>query len=687
MSRWAVPSLLLLLSLPLHAATFIVDDNGTASDAAIDGTCLTAGGVCTLRAAIEEANATGALDVIHFSGAMTIVESSLTAITQPVRLDGEANAVVIEGTPVTLDGTSDGSLVARLTISGSPNGGVLVNATNVKVAGNTISGNQFFGVRMMQSGATIGGTGDADGNVISGTTSGSGIEIYGASASVYQNTIGTSAHGIYVNASGATILGNTISGNGGNGIWTEAVTGLDVDTNEIDGNGGLGVFLNGASGALIQHNQISANNGGITLQDASGNTINANTIDGNTYAGIRIASFASGANDNTLTNNVVTGNGTGIEINEYGATADRNRMSMNSVHDNEQTGVDLQNGGNGEQAAPQITCVGSDDSSSTFSGSLTSSANTTYRIEIFSNAACQSSSGRTYLGFTNVTTDAGGYAAINVTLPVPLPATTPITATATDSLGNTSEYSSCAFVSDNTISVSSDYYAWEPDGYGTIYASHAAVPEGASVDYAITNGTAVAPGDYTAISGTITFGPCETFQSVNVPVVDDNIDEPNETATITFSNVTGGATINATTASFIIEDDDATPIVTLTPPTASIAENGGSVTLTFALDHPSSSDITVPLTFGGTAGASDYAGAVASITIPALQTSATLTLTAVDDAAYEGDETIDVNGSVITIVDDDPVPAVAVDDRSVIEGNSGAVTMTFTVTLDRKSVV
>ena len=57
-----------------------------------------------------------------------------------------------------------------------------------------------------------------------------------------------------------------------------------------------------------------------------------------------------------------------------------------------------------------------------------------------------------------------------------------------------------------------------------------------TVDYATSDGTAVAGSDYTATSGTLTFNAGDTFQSVQVTVLTDSEDESQETLTVTLSN-------------------------------------------------------------------------------------------------------------------------------------------------------
>ena len=63
--------------------------------------------------------------------------------------------------------------------------------------------------------------------------------------------------------------------------------------------------------------------------------------------------------------------------------------------------------------------------------------------------------------------------------------------------------------------------------------------ETVAVDYATADGTATAGSDYTAASGTLTFAPGETAKTVAVAVLDDAIDEGEETLTLTLSDATG----------------------------------------------------------------------------------------------------------------------------------------------------
>ena len=66
-----------------------------------------------------------------------------------------------------------------------------------------------------------------------------------------------------------------------------------------------------------------------------------------------------------------------------------------------------------------------------------------------------------------------------------------------------------------------------------------------TVDYATADGTATAGEDYSSTSGTLTFAAGETAKTVSVPVLDDVVDEGQETFTLRLSNATGARIADA----------------------------------------------------------------------------------------------------------------------------------------------
>ena len=63
--------------------------------------------------------------------------------------------------------------------------------------------------------------------------------------------------------------------------------------------------------------------------------------------------------------------------------------------------------------------------------------------------------------------------------------------------------------------------------------------EAVTVDYATANGTAVAGGDYRAKSGTLTFAAGQTSRTVRVSVIDDDLEEDQETLHLNLTNPSG----------------------------------------------------------------------------------------------------------------------------------------------------
>lgn len=99
-------------------------------------------------------------------------------------------------------------------------------------------------------------------------------------------------------------------------------------------------------------------------------------------------------------------------------------------------------------------------------------------------------------------------------------------------------------------------------GGATAVAVLLSVPSGqpATVQVAAGDGTATAGNDYTDASGEVTFNPGETEQIVTVPILDDAVDEPDETIDLLLSNPTH-ATLGALRhATVTIIDDDEAPI-------------------------------------------------------------------------------------------------------------------------------
>ena len=219
-----------------------------------------------------------------------------------------------------------------------------------------------------------------------------------------------------------------------------------------------------------------------------------------------------------------------------------------------------------------------------------------------------------------------------------------------------------------------------------------------------TSGTAVGGGtDFTLSSSTITIAAGNTTGTATLSSVGDSISDPTETVIVDITNVSGGD--NATEATpaqrqtVTITDDEALPVISLSSSASTVSEANASVTLTVTATPASSSVITVNLAETGTAsgGGVDYSLGAGVLNISAGSTTATTSITAVDDGIYDPAETVIIDISsvsgggatesgsqqeTVTITDDEGAPTVSlsVDSNTVSEGD-GVGARTVTVTL------
>ncbi len=239
----------------------------------------------------------------------------------------------------------------------------------------------------------------------------------------------------------------------------------------------------------------------------------------------------------------------------------------------------------------------------------------------------------------------------------------------------------------------------ESDSGTTVVATLSDVyPFDVTVDLGI-SGTAINGVDYT-LSGInqIVIPAGQTSASVDIQPIDDTFFDPNETVIIDIVGVTNGLESTTQQVTMTITDNDVAPTVVLAVNNANIVEAAGKAVFTALLSTASGLPVTINLGFTGTATAvSDYSKTSASIVIPAGQTSGSITVTALQDALDEVNETVIVDitnviggteatpqQATTTITDDDlpPTVSLAVNNANFAEALGTAV---FTATLSAAS--
>ncbi len=417
----------------------------------------------------------------------------------------------------TIGGTASGT---RNIISGNGGDGIYLSSSAVEnfVRGNYIGtdvtgtqaiGNSSDGVRTDGGNTQIGGAMSAERNIISGN-GGAGVVLAAAGNFVQGNYIGTNAagtqglgnvtRGVQVTAGNNQISGNVISANGllgieinGSSATQNIVQDNYIGTNAAGtgnlGNAGIGVWLVSASNNLIggtasgAGNRIGYNAGsGVHVGGGSGTR---NTIEGNSI-------FSNGLNPNLIS--------LGIDLAPpFGPTAN--------------DGGDGDTGPNNLQNFPVLTSATSYGGNTLIQGTLNSTANRGFRIEIFSNNACHSSGygeGQTFLGSINVTT-VGNNASFSLSVPTTSIIGTFLTATATDAAtGDTSEFSQCLAFNNPcpTITLAPPNL---PNGFvGVTYPSQTFSAAGGTAPYGFSVSTGTLPSGLNLVGDILSGTPTAT---------------------------------------------------------------------------------------------------------------------------------------------------------------------------------
>ena len=191
--------------------------------------------------------------------------------------------------------------------------------------------------------------------------------------------------------------------------------------------------------------------------------------------------------------------------------------------------------------------------------------------------------------------------------------------------------------------------------------------------------------------------------TVTVPTNEDHIYEGNETFGLTVTESNGVTTNGQATGQATILDAESAPKVSIVADQDSVNE-GQTAGFTVSLDQVADEKVTVEFEYSGVAqDGSDFTG-VASIEVPAGQSSVDLDITTLTDGTYEGAESFTVtikdvegadatastnNSASVTINDAQQAPKVSIvaDQDSVNEGQTAGFTVSLDQVADEKVTV
>ena len=411
-----------------YAATFVVNTTADSDD----GVCSSAASGCTLREAINAANASAGEDTINFNIPGTGVKT--------IQLNSELPAIN-----------------GLLTINGYSQPGAQINMLHPSATGTSaillieLVGGYRGGDCCAETGLHLAGGGNSIRGLVMNRFNGTAIAINSNENVIQGNFIGT-------DPDGTRALGNSI---GINSDGKNVIGGILVgDRNLISGNRQDGIQANGDEAPVstqMRNNLIGTASDGVTplgnlrgifLFDASNTDTRGNIIAFNYKEGIRVQT----STDNTIIANSIHSNG-GLGIDLVGGTEDSSSVTANDAGDADTGANNLQN----FPVINSVSIAGPDAIG--IQATLSSTPNTAFTVTFYSNRSCDPSGHGEGEKVTDVsqtvTTNASGNVTFSVISFVNGHIGPFLTATAIDPSGNTSEFSPCFANVTSTFTVNS----------------------------------------------------------------------------------------------------------------------------------------------------------------------------------------------------------------------------------------
>ncbi len=215
------------------------------------------------------------------------------------------------------------------------------------------------------------------------------------------------------------------------------------------------------------------------------------------------------------------------------------------------------------------------------------------------------------------------------------------------------------------------------------------------------SGTATYGSDYTISTTTATISGGQSSTSISISIINDSLDEADETIILTISTSTNATIGSTSTLIHTITDDDDAPTIFFVSSTSSYTESSATATLVLQLSATSSQSITIQYralsTSTATGNGTDFTLANGTSTISAGATTTSIQVTLTDDSLDEDDELIYLNihtstnvnlGSTsthtLTLTDNDAAPSIQFT-LATSTGSEATATATLEISLSASS--
>ena len=568
--------------------TFVVN---TTADSGVLNSCTTRGGVCTLRTAIDTANASPGDDTISFAFSPTDpnCNGGRCTINLASELPGLSTNIVISGTgadQITVRRGSGGNyrifnvtagtiIFSGLTIrdgsvpSGSGGGisnsfgivfvnNCVITANSADIGGGIVNGNGQMSINNSTIEGNSGVQGGGVNNNVNATMS--------INSSTLRNNISTGLGGAgFFNSNTATITNSVISGNAagnqlGGGILnsgTLTISGSTLSNNSATKGGGI--FNNAVanvSNCTISTNSAIQDGGGIGNQaDHSIVRLDNSTISSNSAnRGGGLFNDVGATFFNVKNSLIALNTGSTPDVNGNFMTAGFNLVSKTDggtgfTPPSDQTGTiaapldpkldpaGLKNNGGPTQTIALLCGSPAIDkaTSLTTSGNLLTDQRGTGFARTFDDPVVANAAGSN-------ATDIGAFERQQSCAPP------------TSSI----QFSAPSFSVNEGATSANITVTRSGDLSGTSSIQYQTVDDSAAVRCDTLNGTSYARCDYATTVDTLNFAAGETSKSFVVPIIDDGFAEGNETFQVSLSNAVGATLGTPVTAVVTITDNDTT---------------------------------------------------------------------------------------------------------------------------------